>query len=64
MNGKNETWFFGVRFQFLPEVHDVRIDRARRGIIFVSPNSIKQTISAQRFDGMRDEISKQRELFG
>src|SRR6266478_2169644 len=36
--GKNETRLFRIRFQLLPEVNYVRVDRARVRIIFISPN--------------------------
>src|SRR5690349_179697 len=63
MNGKNETRLFRVWFQLLSQVNDVRIDRARRGIVFVSPHRIEQSIAAQRFYRMSDEVCEQRKLF-
>src|ERR1043165_6834387 len=62
MNGKNETWFFGIWFELLSEMNDVRIDRARGRVILVSPHRIQQSIAAQCFNGMCDEVSQQSKL--
>ena len=56
MNGEDKTRLFGIRFQLLPQVNDVRIDGARVGIAFVTPNFIEQTIATQSFRGMRNKV--------
>src|SRR5215216_193059 len=62
VNGKNKTRFFGIRFDLLSEMNDVRIDRACGRIIFISPNCIQQSIAAEGLNRMRDEVSQQGKL--
>src|SRR5687767_3980507 len=63
MNGKNKTRLFRIWFQLLSQVNDVRIDRACRRIVLVSPHRIKQSIATQCFYRMSDEVCQQRKLF-
>ena len=63
MNGKYETRLFGIWFELLPQMNDVRINRARARIVFITPDRVEQSIPTQRFHWMRDEISEQRKFF-
>src|SRR2546423_10463940 len=63
MNGKNETRLLRVWFQLLPQMNNVRIDRASVWIVFITPYRIEQPIATQRFSWMRDEVRQQSELF-
>ncbi len=63
VHGKNESWLFRIRLELLPQMNDVRVDRARVGIIFITPNRVQQTIAAERLNRMRDKISEQGKLF-
>src|SRR5215216_2065338 len=62
VNGKNKTRFFGIRFELLSQMNDVRIDGARGRIILVSPNCIQQSIAAECLYGMRNEVGQQGKL--
>src|SRR6185369_2298730 len=63
MNGKYETWFFGIWFELLSEMNDVRIDCPSCRIIFITPHGIEQSIATQCFDRIRDEVSEQSKFF-
>jgi hypothetical protein len=40
VNGKNETWLLRIWFQLLPEMDDVRINRACVRIVFITPHRV------------------------
>ena len=63
VNRKNETRLLGIWFQLLPEVDDVRVDCARVGIVFITPDRIQKPIARERFRGMGDKVGEQRKLF-
>src|SRR5205807_6450779 len=62
VNGKNETRFLRIWFQLLPEMNDVRVNRAGVRIVLITPHRIQQTIAAERFRRVRDEVGKQRKF--
>src|SRR5215471_9689247 len=63
VNGKNETRLLWIRFQLLPKMHDVRVNRARVRIILVTPHRIQQATPRERFRRMRDKVSQQSKFF-
>ena len=63
MHGENETRLLWIHFQLLPKVNDVGINCARVGVIIISPHRIQQTISAECFRRMGDEVRQQGKLF-
>ena len=64
MHGEEELRLFRIGLELLPQPHQVRIHGARRRVVVVSPNVFQQTIAAERFAGMADEILQQLEFLG
>src|SRR5678815_4159494 len=62
VNSKNEAGLFGICFQFLSEMNDMRINCACAWIVVVTPHCIEQAIATQRLSRMRNEIREQREF--
>src|SRR6266446_5071351 len=62
VHSKYETRLLRIGFQLLPEVNNVCVHCARVWIILVTPDRVQQTIAAERFHGMSDEISQQCKL--
>ena len=48
-----------IRFQLLPQPHDVRIDGARVGIEIIAPNRIKDHVARDNPAGMPQKVRKQ-----
>ena len=44
-------------------MNNVRVDRASRRIIFISPNCVEQTIATQCLHRIGDEVSEESKLF-
>jgi hypothetical protein len=62
MYGEKVLWLLGIRFEFLAQTHQVRVDCAGGWKVVVSPNVFEKTIAAERFSGMRDEVFEQFKL--
>src|SRR5688572_1121268 len=55
VNRKNEARFLRVRLELLPEMNDVRVNRARIRIVLITPDCVQQTITRKCFHRMRSE---------
>src|SRR5262245_41809724 len=62
MNGLDITGVVRVWLNVLTQAANMGIDGARGGIDFVAPNIIQQTVSAQKFALMPDEVFQQQKL--
>ena len=58
----DEPRLLGIRFQFVSQMNDVRVDRAGVRVILIAPHRIQQAVAAERFRGMGDEVGEQGEL--
>src|SRR5215471_4391236 len=56
------TRILGNGFEFLPDAHDVRVDRAGSRIVFIAPDFVEQTVAAQRLPGVAQEKLQEVEL--
>jgi hypothetical protein len=53
---ENEARLFWLGLDLLPQVDDVRINRARGGKTVIAPDFLKQAISAQGFPLVAKEV--------
>ena len=63
MHGQDEARLLGLGLNFLPQADNVRIHCASCREPVVAPHFLEQTIAAQRFAGMAEEILQQLKLF-
>src|SRR5277367_937450 len=59
MYGEEVLRLLGIRFEFLAQTHQVRVDGTGSWKVVVSPNVFEKTIAAERFTGVRDEVLEQ-----
>src|SRR5687767_3479643 len=62
VNRKNEARLFRVRLELLPEMNDVRVNRARIRIVLITPDCVQQTITRKCFHRMGHKVREQRKL--
>src|ERR1700760_2214611 len=56
MHGEKILWLFWIRFELLPQMHQVRIYGTGGGRCFVSPHLLQQPVAAERLSCVADEI--------
>src|SRR5512141_2871418 len=56
MDGKEILRLFGAGLELLPQVHDVRIHRARGRETLVAPHFVEQAFTAQRLAAVAEEV--------
>src|SRR5215472_14044168 len=64
VHGQNEAWLFRLGFDLLPQVNDVRVDGASGWKSVIPPDFLEQTIAAQGFTLVADQIFQQLEFLG